>query len=61
MVCRTVYYGQYKCTGPGANQAGRVAWSHELTDLEVVPFLSLSFVDGEAWVPQNMRPVEGGL
>ncbi|XP_024372006.1 probable pectinesterase 53 [Physcomitrium patens] len=57
----TVYYGQYKCTGPGANQAGRVAWSHELTDLEVVPFLSLSFVDGEAWVPQNMRPVEGGL
>jgi pectinesterase len=23
----TVFYGQYKCTGPGANYAGRVQWS----------------------------------
>jgi pectinesterase len=28
----TVFYGQYKCTGPGANYAGRVRWSRELTD-----------------------------
>ncbi|KAG0630518.1 hypothetical protein M758_1G184100 [Ceratodon purpureus] len=54
----TVYYGQYKCSGPGSNQAGRVTWSHELADWEAAPFLSLSFVDGEAWIPQYMRPVE---
>jgi len=48
--CRTVFYGQYKCTGPGASYAGRVAWSHELTDDEAKPFISLSFIDGTEWV-----------
>ncbi|ONM38331.1 Pectinesterase [Zea mays] len=46
----TVFYGQYKCTGPGATYAGRVAWSHELTDDEAKPFISLSFIDGTEWV-----------
>ncbi|KAJ1285345.1 hypothetical protein BS78_03G272400 [Paspalum vaginatum] len=46
----TVFYGQYKCTGPGASYAGRVAWSHELTDDEAKPFISLSFIDGVEWV-----------
>jgi pectinesterase len=45
-----VFYGQYKCTGPGATYAGRVAWSHELTDDEAKPFISLSFIDGTEWV-----------
>ncbi|XP_062220901.1 probable pectinesterase 53 isoform X2 [Phragmites australis] len=46
----TVFYGQYKCTGPGASFAGRVAWSRELTDEEAKPFISLSFIDGTEWV-----------
>ncbi|CAL4961472.1 unnamed protein product [Urochloa decumbens] len=46
----TVFYGQYKCTGPGASYAGRVAWSHELTDDEAKPFISLSFIDGTEWI-----------
>lgn len=46
----TVFYAQYKCTGPGANENGRVAWSHELTDAEAAPFLSTSFIDGNLWV-----------
>ncbi|CAI0425604.1 unnamed protein product, partial [Linum tenue] len=46
----TVFYGQYKCRGPGASFAGRVAWSRELTDEEAKPFLSLSFVDGSEWI-----------
>ncbi|TVU35154.1 hypothetical protein EJB05_17028, partial [Eragrostis curvula] len=46
----TVFYGQYKCTGPGANFAGRVAWSRELTDEEAKPFISLSFIDGTEWI-----------
>jgi pectinesterase len=50
LLCSTVFYGQYKCTGPGADFAGRVAWSHELTDDEAKPFISLSFIDGTEWV-----------
>lgn len=48
--CRTVFYGQYKCTGPGASFAGRVSWSRELTDEEAKPFLSLTFIDGSEWI-----------
>jgi pectinesterase len=32
---KTAYYAEYKSKGPGANPAGRVAWSHQLTDEEV--------------------------
>ncbi|GMH18052.1 hypothetical protein Nepgr_019893 [Nepenthes gracilis] len=46
----TVFYGQYKCTGPGASFAGRVAWSRELTDEEAEPFISLAFIDGSEWI-----------
>ncbi|XP_050269494.1 probable pectinesterase 53 [Quercus robur] len=46
----TVFYGQYKCTGPGARFAGRVSWSRELTDEEAKPFLSLTFIDGSEWI-----------
>ncbi|GAV84341.1 Pectinesterase domain-containing protein [Cephalotus follicularis] len=46
----TVFYGQYKCTGAGANFAGRVSWSRELTDEEAKPFISLSFIDGSEWI-----------
>lgn len=47
---RTVFYGQYRCSGPGASFAGRVSWSRELTDEEAKPFISLSFIDGSEWV-----------
>ncbi|KAJ9688303.1 hypothetical protein PVL29_014144 [Vitis rotundifolia] len=46
----TVFYGQYKCTGPGAAFAGRVSWSRELTDQEAKPFISLSYIDGSEWI-----------
>ncbi|XP_048320818.2 probable pectinesterase 53 [Ziziphus jujuba] len=46
----TVFYGQYKCTGPGASFAGRVSWSRELTDEEAKPFISLSYIDGSEWI-----------
>ncbi|PKU71271.1 probable pectinesterase 53 [Dendrobium catenatum] len=46
----TVFYGQYKCSGPGANYVGRVPWSRELTDEEAKPFISLSFIDGVEWI-----------
>jgi len=45
-----VFYGQYKCTGEGANYAGRVAWAKELADEEAKPFISLTFIDGSEWI-----------
>lgn len=48
--CRTAFYGEYQCSGPGANSKSRVAWSYQLTAAQAVPFQSLNFVDGESWV-----------
>ncbi|MCO5573281.1 hypothetical protein L7F22_027050 [Adiantum nelumboides] len=45
----TVYYGQFRCYGPGANASGRVSWSKELTLQEAQPFLELTFIDGDEW------------
>lgn len=50
IVNRTVYYGQYKCTGIGANTTGRVSWSKDLTDAQAAPFLTWDFVDGNSWI-----------
>lgn len=46
----TVFYGLYKCSGPGANDTGRVSWSRELSDTDAAPFVSTSFIDGSSWI-----------
>ncbi|XP_042038009.1 probable pectinesterase 53 [Salvia splendens] len=46
----TVFYGQFKCSGPGAGFGGRVKWARELTKEEAQPFISLSFIDGHEWL-----------
>ncbi|KDP46694.1 hypothetical protein JCGZ_06482 [Jatropha curcas] len=48
----TVFYGQYKCSGPGADFGGRVSWSRELTEEEAKPFISIGFIDGHQWLPK---------
>ncbi|PNT04314.1 hypothetical protein POPTR_014G117100v4 [Populus trichocarpa] len=45
-----VYYGEYKCTGPGANLTGRVAWARVLTDEEARPFIGTYYVEGDTWL-----------
>ncbi|KAF2325048.1 hypothetical protein GH714_022449 [Hevea brasiliensis] len=45
-----VFYGEYKCSGPGANFAGRVPWARILTDEEAQPFIGTSYVDGDTWL-----------
>ncbi|XWS29229.1 hypothetical protein CRYUN_Cryun24cG0010400 [Craigia yunnanensis] len=47
----TVFYGQYKCSGPGADFGGRVSWARELTQQEAKPFISVDFIDGHSWLP----------
>ncbi|EXB55991.1 putative pectinesterase 53 [Morus notabilis] len=45
-----VYYGEYKCSGPGANLKGRVAWARILSDEEAQPFIGTYYVDGDTWL-----------
>ncbi|GLT38103.1 hypothetical protein SLA2020_123700 [Shorea laevis] len=45
-----VYYGEYKCSGPGANLTGRVPWARVLTDEEARPFIGTYYVEGETWL-----------
>lgn len=47
---KTVFFGQYKCSGPGAIQSKKVGWAHELTDIQAAPFQSLNFIDGASWL-----------
>ncbi|KAH7436692.1 hypothetical protein KP509_05G031400 [Ceratopteris richardii] len=49
---RTVFYGEYKCSGPGANTGRRVAWSHQLSDTEAQPFLQLTFIEAGTWLQE---------
>lgn len=47
---QTVFYGEYKCTGDGANLADRVPYAQKLSDVQVLPYLSTSFIDGDQWL-----------
>ncbi|KAI5074771.1 hypothetical protein GOP47_0010732 [Adiantum capillus-veneris] len=45
----TVFFGEYKCWGPGAQPRWRVSWSRKLSFQEARPFLSLGFINGHKW------------
>ncbi|QCE07123.1 probable pectinesterase 53 [Vigna unguiculata] len=45
-----VYYGEYMCSGPGANFAGRVPWARVLNDEEAKPFIGTQFIEGDTWL-----------
>lgn len=47
---RTVFYGEYKCSGPGASPAERVEYTKQLSDAEARPFLVLDYVQGTQWI-----------
>ncbi|XP_031265583.1 putative pectinesterase 63 [Pistacia vera] len=47
---KPVYYGEYKCYGPGASSSDRAKFVKILSDGEAKPFLSISFLDGNKWI-----------
>ncbi|KAG4160143.1 hypothetical protein ERO13_D02G216200v2 [Gossypium hirsutum] len=54
----TVYYGEYKCYGPGADTSKRVQWSHRLSPDEAAPFLTKDMIGGRGWLrptPKNFK------
>ncbi|XP_022958492.1 probable pectinesterase 68 [Cucurbita moschata] len=47
---KTVFFGAYKCWGPGASKVKGVSWARELEFEEAHPFLVKSFVNGRHWI-----------
>ncbi|KAK8676127.1 hypothetical protein V6N13_034181 [Hibiscus sabdariffa] len=47
---KTVFYGEYKCTGEGAGPSGREPFAKQLTEKEVQPFISLDFIGATKWL-----------
>ncbi|KAK8487657.1 hypothetical protein V6N13_029166 [Hibiscus sabdariffa] len=47
---KTVFYGEYKCTGEGASPSGREPFAKQLIEKEVQPFISLDFIGATKWL-----------
>ncbi|KDP39260.1 hypothetical protein JCGZ_01017 [Jatropha curcas] len=47
---KTVVFGEYMCSGRGADTRGRVPWSKTFTYEEVRPFLDMQFINGHQWL-----------
>ncbi|CAL2235805.1 unnamed protein product [Prunus armeniaca] len=52
----TVFYGEYKCSGPGSSAAGRVKYTKHMTDEQIKPFLSLGYIQGSKWLLPPPNP-----
>ena len=51
---KTAYFGEYRSSGPGANDNARVKWSHQLTTNEIKKFSVEQFLKGsDGWDPRN--------
>ncbi|XP_018814908.1 putative pectinesterase 63 isoform X1 [Juglans regia] len=46
---KNVFYGEYQCTGPGSSASNR-KFGKILSDDEVQPFLSTTFIGGSQWL-----------
>ncbi|KAK7299938.1 hypothetical protein RJT34_10768 [Clitoria ternatea] len=47
---KTAVFGEYQCTGRGADRRHRVPWSKSLSYAEARPFMEKSFIDGDQWL-----------
>ncbi|GAB4844344.1 hypothetical protein Ancab_037707 [Ancistrocladus abbreviatus] len=60
----TLYYGEYKNTGPGSSTAKRVKWKgyHVITSATVASqFTVKNFIAGDSWLPATKIPYTSGL
>lgn len=47
---QTIFYGEYNCSGPGANSNLRASYVQKLNDTQALAFLNTSFIDGDQWL-----------
>ncbi|XP_058077336.1 probable pectinesterase 8 isoform X2 [Magnolia sinica] len=52
---QTIYFGEYGCMGPGATYTLRASYSKQLSHTEAIPFMDISYIDGNDWLflPNN--------
>lgn len=62
-VYKTLYFGEYDNTGPGAGTSGRVAWPgfHVLQTSEASKFTVANFIGGNSWLPSTGVTFVSGL
>ncbi|XP_065854753.1 probable pectinesterase 8 [Euphorbia lathyris] len=48
---QSIFYGEYNCTGAGANTTLRAPYVQRLNDTQALSFLNLSFIDADQWLP----------
>jgi len=45
-----VFFGEYRCHGPGANYESRVSYAKQLRDNEANSYMDISYIDGNDWL-----------
>ncbi|KAM0923528.1 hypothetical protein ACQ4PT_005470 [Festuca glaucescens] len=45
-----IYYGEFKCSGPGSDAKKRVGWAQDLTEAQAKPFIGTHYVFGDSWI-----------
>ncbi|KAB2613370.1 pectinesterase 8 [Pyrus ussuriensis x Pyrus communis] len=52
---QTIFYGEYNCSGAGANMSLRAPYVQKLNDTQASLFLNASFIDGGDWLQSNIN------
>jgi PelA/Pel-15E family pectate lyase len=53
---KTAYFAEYRSSGPGANDAARVKWAHQLSADEAAKFSTENFLKGsDGWNPKTAK------
>ncbi|XP_071720267.1 probable pectinesterase 15 [Rutidosis leptorrhynchoides] len=47
---QTIFFGEYGCSGPGANTTYRVSYGRQLSVEEATQYMDISFIDGNDWL-----------
>ncbi|XP_016514648.2 putative pectinesterase 14 [Nicotiana tabacum] len=47
---QTILFGEYECSGPGANYEYRVPYAKQLKQNEAAQYMDISFIDGQQWL-----------
>jgi pectin methylesterase-like acyl-CoA thioesterase len=50
---KTLYYGEYKNTGPGADVSQRVSWSSQIPAKHVNTYSVQNFIQGDRWIQKT--------
>ncbi|XP_071688380.1 probable pectinesterase 15 [Rutidosis leptorrhynchoides] len=48
-----VFFGEHACTGPGSSFKGRVKYAKNLSVAEAKPYMDISYINGNLWLPKG--------